>query len=269
MQKILLILVVVFSVATISLGIKNGVALQGARKASADSNATLQDALKKLASFSAQLKEAKEKFSSVGADTQNTAAEISGLRADLEKKTADLQTAESSAKQQNSVIAQQKAELADKDDQITKFQAIHDSSAKTDAASLEDLKKENDELKVLTASQQSKLKDCNAQLAALRERESQRRSKIMRSGLEGKILAVNASWNFVVLSLGDRNGVVSNAEMLIKRGPALIGKVRITSVEPSTSIADIVANSLKPGTTVQPGDSVIYNGPGNDADQIP
>jgi cell shape-determining protein MreC len=80
----------------------------------------------------------------------------------------------------------------------------------------------------------------------------------MRNGLEGRILAVNPAWNFVVLSLGDKNGVVSNAELLVKRGTQLIGKVRVTSVEPSTSIADIVANSVPEGATISPGDDVIY-----------
>jgi cell shape-determining protein MreC len=92
----------------------------------------------------------------------------------------------------------------------------------------------------------------------------------MRNGLEGRILAVNPSWNFVILSLGDKNGVVNNAELLINRGGQLIGKVRITSVEPSTSVADIVVNSVRSGLTVQPGDTVIYRGPesssANDSD---
>ncbi|MEO8206512.1 MAG: hypothetical protein ABI615_10050, partial [Chthoniobacterales bacterium] len=57
---------------------------------------------------------------------------------------------------------------------------------------------------------------------------------------------------------GDRNGVISNTEMLIKRNNQLIGKVRITSVERTTSIADIVSNSVPKGVTVQPGDKVIY-----------
>jgi hypothetical protein len=48
--------------------------------------------------------------------------------------------------------------------------------------------------------------------------------------------------------------------MLVKRGAQLIGKIRITSVEPSTSIADIVANSTPRGLVIQPGDSVIYAG---------
>ena len=72
------------------------------------------------------------------------------------------------------------------------------------------------------------------------------------------ILAVNPAWNFVVINLGDKNGVVNNAELLVKRGKLLVGKVRITSVEPSTSIADIVANSVPSGVTITPNDQVIY-----------
>ena len=52
---------------------------------------------------------------------------------------------------------------------------------------------------------------------------------------------------------------MNNAELLVKRGTQLIGKVRVTSVEPSTSIADIVANSVPQGATISPGDSVIYH----------
>jgi len=59
---------------------------------------------------------------------------------------------------------------------------------------------------------------------------------------------------------------VENSELLIKRGNQLIGKLRITSVEPSTSVADIVVNSVRTGLSIQPGDTVIYNGPESEAD---
>ncbi|HEV2096673.1 MAG TPA: hypothetical protein VGQ82_09220 [Chthoniobacterales bacterium] len=79
-------------------------------------------------------------------------------------------------------------------------------------------------------------------------------------GLRGTILAVNQAYNFVVLNLGGRQGVEANSEMLVLRGGALIGKIRVSSVEPSTAIADIVSTSLARGVQVQPGDIVIYAG---------
>jgi hypothetical protein len=79
-------------------------------------------------------------------------------------------------------------------------------------------------------------------------------------GLEGQVLAVNPSWNFVVISIGDGAGVVPNAEMVVMRGGEAIAKVKITSVEKATSIADIVPGSIAHGVRVQPGDRVIYQG---------
>jgi len=81
-----------------------------------------------------------------------------------------------------------------------------------------------------------------------------------RAGVHGSVLAYNQAYNFVVLNLGARNGVESNSEMLVLRDGTLIGRIRISSVEPATAIGDIITNSLARGVQVQPGDSVIYAG---------
>jgi DNA polymerase III gamma/tau subunit len=81
-----------------------------------------------------------------------------------------------------------------------------------------------------------------------------------RAGVRGTVLAYNQAYNFVVLNLGARNGVEPNSEMLVLRDGTLIGKIRISSVEPATAIGDIMSNSLARGVQVQPGDSVIYAG---------
>jgi len=81
-----------------------------------------------------------------------------------------------------------------------------------------------------------------------------------RPGVHGTVLAYNQAYNFVVLNLGARNGVESNSEMLVLRDGTLIGKIRISSVEPATAIGDIITSSLARGVQVQPGDSVIYAG---------
>jgi hypothetical protein len=126
---------------------------------------------------------------------------------------------------------------------------------------VEELKARIAENDTLIKGLQESLSAARNQVEELRQREAERAQQVMRQGLTGRILAVNQGWNFVVLNLGDRNGVVNNAEMLVQRGNQLVGKVRITSVEPSTSIADIVVNSVPRGLAIQPGDQVIY--PGN------
>ena len=115
---------------------------------------------------------------------------------------------------------------------------------------------------------QGDLDSARFQLATLQKEKEDRMQQKMRNGLSGRVLAVNPAWNFVVLSLGDKNGVVNNAELLVKRGTQYIGKVRVTSVEPSTSIADIVANSVPQGTAISPGDDVIYQSVGSNSDAL-
>ena len=93
------------------------------------------------------------------------------------------------------------------------------------------------------------------------EQETRRRSVVAsRPGVRGTVLAVNQAYNFVVLNLGGRQGVEPNTEMLVLRDGTLIGKLRISSVEPSTAIGDIISGSLARGVQVQPGDTVIYAG---------
>ena len=108
-----------------------------------------------------------------------------------------------------------------------------------------------------------KVKAAQDRVAAIEEEKKRRESGVNAPGVHGTVLAVNQAYNFVVLSMGDRQGVVPNSEMLVMRRGALIGKIRISSVEPTTSIGDILTNSLARGVQVQPGDTVIYAGSTN------
>ncbi len=120
------------------------------------------------------------------------------------------------------------------------------------------MKAQLEEQTTLAAKFQADLTAAQQKYAGLQQIEETRRKGLAVKGLEGQILAVNPAWNFVVLNLGDKNGISSNSELLVKRGTQLVGKVRVTSVEPSTSIADIVAKSVPAGTTIAPGDNVIF-----------
>lgn len=60
------------------------------------------------------------------------------------------------------------------------------------------------------------------------------------SGLTGHVLAVNDDWNFVVIDLGLNNAVVEGATAIVYRDGNLVAKIRISSVEPSIAIGDII-----------------------------
>ena len=106
----------------------------------------------------------------------------------------------------------------------------------------------------------AEVKAAQDRVAAIEGEKKRRESGGNVLGVHGTVLAVNQAYNFVVLSMGDRQGVVPNSEMLVMRHGALIGKIRISSVELTTSIGDIITNSLARGVQVQTGDTVIYAG---------
>lgn len=254
MGKVLLYVAIVVTVVAAALGFINGGTL-------GDSRSQLADTRKKFEDTSAQLNQSKSKLKDAEGKLETAEKE----RDDAAKKA---ETAESDTKKAQAQVAGLTSQVSAKENEVEGLKKeVADAKASSKAAPVAPGPSQNevDELKLLNQKlQDEKVKlqadrdSAQARAEELKSKQDARAAGLMRKGLEGRILAVNQAWNFVVLDLGDRNGVVGNAEMLIKRGNQLIGKVRITSVEPSTSIADIIPTSVQRGVTIQPGDHVIY-----------
>ena len=60
------------------------------------------------------------------------------------------------------------------------------------------------------------------------------------SGLEGKVLVTDPKWNFVVLNVGEDQGVLEHGELLINRKGKLVAKVVVRSVQKDRCIANVV-----------------------------
>jgi len=110
----------------------------------------------------------------------------------------------------------------------------------------------------IAASETTATSRASSPAAAPQPEVKRREPSPAKARLRGTVMAVNQAYNFVVLNVGERHGLRSNADMLVLREGVLIGEIRISSVEPATAIGDIVTNSLARGVQVQPGDVVIY-----------
>jgi hypothetical protein len=62
----------------------------------------------------------------------------------------------------------------------------------------------------------------------------------LRADLKGKILVVDPKWDFVVLNIGEDEGVLQDGELLVSRDGKLVAKVVVRSIEKDRSIANIV-----------------------------
>jgi hypothetical protein len=208
------------------------------------------------------------------ADTADRAAKAEAALAQAEKEKADLKGKLDASQQEIAALGQRAAGM-----QTNSNPSVPGASVPADNAQSGDLQSQVDDLrrqldgaekekallaeKLQDAQRPAQVKEASkAETRKKRETASVQRqgSSSHRAGVHGTVLAYNQAYNFVVLNLGARNGVEPSSEMLVLRDGTLIGKIRISSVEPATAIGDIMTNSLARGVQVQPGDSVIYAG---------
>jgi vacuolar-type H+-ATPase subunit I/STV1 len=62
----------------------------------------------------------------------------------------------------------------------------------------------------------------------------------MRASLKGRILVVDPKWDFVVLNIGQDQGVKDEGELLVSRDGRLVAKVIVRSLEKDRCIANVM-----------------------------
>ncbi len=256
MAKVLLIVAILVSLLTAGLGYMNKQTLDETVATLETTKSSLSTRTTELAGKTKELEETTATLETTVAEKATVEASLATSEAAKDKAEAELSDVTGQLASKTSEVESLTAQVAEKDATIA--QLTVPGSTPTEEVDPSGPTPREQELEALVASLEEKNTQLRSENETYEEKESDRKAQVMRDGLEGQVLAVNPAWNFVVLSIGDNRGVVNNAELLLKRDGRYLGKVRVTSVEPSTSIADIVANSVPAGIAVQPGDSVIY-----------
>jgi hypothetical protein len=142
--------------------------------------------------------------------------------------------------------------------QLAKWEQVHLTPQQV-LEKLDDLKKVTlardgveEEKKVL----QSNLKADDEELARLRGTNHISDIPQLPAGLKGQVLAVDPKYGFVVLDIGGDKGVKTNGIMMVARDGNLIGKVQISSVNDTQSVANILP-AWRHGEVME-GDEVLY-----------
>ena len=60
------------------------------------------------------------------------------------------------------------------------------------------------------------------------------------AGLKGKVLTSDPKWNFVVLNVGEDQGVLERGELLVNRNGRLVAKVMVSTVQKDRCIANVL-----------------------------
>lgn len=220
-----------------------------------------------------QLAAADGKVAAAKRDAEAAKKELAEGAATKEEAVKSLETAKADAEKAKSEASQAKNALDDKEKKIAELEKQIAETPKTAAApqgedpqvaaltaQLKEAQAQVAEQKQLNESLAARSKEAERKASEIEAKERQYHVGATRAGLQGRILAFNPGWNFVVLSVGDKQGVMVNSPLLVLRGNTPVARLRITSVEPSTSIADVIPGSVAKGISVQPGDTVVFEG---------
>lgn len=105
-----------------------------------------------------------------------------------------------------------------------------------------------EEINILTR----KVRNLANELAKYRDPEYR---VFLPANLRGTILVADPKWDFVVLNVGEDQGVLEDGELLVNRNGRLVAKVRVRSVQKDRCIANVMPG-WKLGDVVE-GDLVI------------
>jgi hypothetical protein len=186
------------------------------------------------ADLQAQLATANSKITDL--NTQLTAAQQddANTKSQLDTANANLKTAQDT-------LAQIKLIFGDKTPEQYKA-----DKEKADA----DLAAALSQIKVL----QDNLQASQNEVAFMHEAINRSKVGQMPPGISGKVTFVNRTWNFVVLDVGLSQGVVPNGELIVYRGKSFLGKVKVTTAEDDSCVADILPDA---SGNIQVGDYVL------------
>ena len=217
----------------------------------AEPAATVAQAGQKWDLTTTDLKTSRAQEEATKKEAEEAKAKVQELSLTAEKLTKDLSSTKSDLDSTNSKLKLTAEQLQTYTDELKGkkpselFTELNELSEKTKVAESENK---------LLATAKTKVEE---ELKKLRtEIEMTKPGSTKSIALSGKIVAVNPTWNFVIIDLGKNDSVVEGLTMVLYRGDKMIGKVKTVTVDAQTSVADVLPGT--PASAIEIGDQVVY-----------
>lgn len=186
-----------------------------------------------------------------------TATELANTQTELASTTTKLADAEAAKIALGKTLEQALAEKKTAQLDLAKWTVLEVTPEQVKKA-IADLKKAYDSIGVIEEEKKilaRKVKALDAQIAFLIG-PNEDYEVILPIGLKGVVKVVDPKWDFVVLDIGEKQGVLQHGKMMVHRDSKLVGKVKILNVMPDRCIANVL-----PGwklSDIKEGDQVLY-----------
>lgn len=206
---------------------------------------------------------------SAESERDQTKATLDKTNAELNQTKQSLETANSQREKAVSEAAAQSRRVAQLTDELNETKKVRDD-AQADLArykntgrspeqilaldkSLKDAKDAQAEAELLIAAANKKIKKLEIDLEPfIKGREP---IVYLPAELKGKVVVSDPKWDFVVVNIGEDQGVLEKGELLVNRNGKLVAKVKVTSVQKDRAVANVMPG-WKLGEPLE-GDQVI------------
>ena len=187
------------------------------------------------------------------ADASKTHAELTKTQKTLADTQQQLADAQNARKKAEDVAAAQTKRADDLSDKLTKATQDRDAAQaelaayKATGKSPEEISKlvlliKQDQDAISAMNEEKKVLARNLLRVQTRLDELLNESFVvkLRADLKGQVVVVDPKWDFVVLNIGDEQGVLPDGELLVSRDGKLVAKVIVRTIEKDRCIANIV-----------------------------
>jgi hypothetical protein len=202
----------------------------------------LRDTNKVLVRVSKELATTKEQLATTSKERDDAVAQVD----DLTKKNTTL----------SDTLKKTQTERDSARDELAAWKAlgIPIEQIKATLASLKTVTENRDAILAENKILNGRVQNLQARLADLTDPEYA--GPDMPAGLRGKVLVADPKFDFVILDIGSKQSVVEAGRFLVNRNGRLIAKLKVKSVQPDRSIANVM-----PGwnlSEIMEGDEVFY-----------
>ena len=187
------------------------------------------------------------------ADASKTHAELTKTQKTLADTQQQLADAQNARKKAEDVAAAQTKRADDLSDKLTKATQDRDAAQaelaayKATGKSPEEISKlvlliKQDQDAISAMNEEKKVLARNLLRVQTRLDELLNESFVvkLRADLKGQVVVVDPKWDFVVLNIGDEQGVLPDGELLVSRDGKLVAKVIVRTIEKDRCIANIL-----------------------------
>jgi hypothetical protein len=187
------------------------------------------------------------------ATLETTKNDLAKTKTDLAQTQQQLADAQAARKKAEDTAAAQKKRADDLSDQLTKATQERDD-AQAQLAAYKATQKSPEQILQLV----SLIKKDQDTIAAINDEKKVLARNLLRvqnqlneligktfvvklpANLKGKVMVVDPKWDFVVLNIGEDQGVLGDGELLVSRNGKLVAKVIVRTVQKDRSIANVM-----------------------------